>query len=99
MARKAIVKIGPFTATLEDRTPTSEESPVFISEDESTANVLNDALQSYYRIGRGLFPTGSEAYWPDYFRGLVEAIAKYCGGELIECDPPEERESPEGTVY
>lgn len=88
--RRAIVKVGEFEAVFDGKK--------FTSEDESLANVLNSALESYRLVGPKAL-TDEVVYWPDTFANLAEAIAKYCGGELIAVDPPEGKEAPEGAVF
>ena len=85
--RTARVRLGDFEATF--------DGEQFTSDDESLANVLNSALNSWKAGVRGI----KTDYWPDPLVNLAEAIAKYCGGELIRFDPMEGPEPPEGAVF
>lgn len=90
MARTATVKLGDAEAIW--------DGSEFLSEDESVQNVLNSALQAYRDVGSHVL-TDEPIYWPDPFMNLAEAIAKYCGGELISIDPPEGPKAPEGAIF
>ncbi|MCI0390320.1 MAG: hypothetical protein MOB07_16340 [Acidobacteria bacterium] len=89
MARTATVKIGNVEAVF--------DGEKFTSADESTANVLNSALDYYNQVGS--LSQDNAPYWPDAFVGLAEAIAKHCGGQLLRFDPREGPKLPEGTVF
>lgn len=81
----AIVKIGDYQATFAGET--------FVSDDESTANVLNSALMSY-RMGASPWPND---YYPNDVAGIARDCARYCGGDLVSFETDEEH--VEGRVY
>lgn len=88
MARTATVRLGEYEAVFDGER--------FTSADESTANVLNSALEGYHRGARAILGT---EYWPDPFMNLARAVAEYCGGQLIAFDPPTGEDVPEGALF
>jgi hypothetical protein len=85
--RTATVKVGEHLALFDGK--------VFVSTDESIANLLNSAFQAY-RNGAHLWDYG---YYPDELKGVAEDCAKHYGGELVFCDPMDYSQFPEGAIF
>lgn len=87
MIRTATVKVGEHLALFDGN--------LFVSTDQSTANVLNSALDAY-RKGAHLWPS---TYYPDDLRGVAQDCAELNGGELVYCDPQTYENVPEGAIF
>lgn len=91
MARTAKVKVGDKIGVF--------DGEQFTSESPGLAVILNSALALYRQSGPSALVGDDPRYWSDSLAQMMAAIAVYSAGEVVQIDPPEPIEPPEGAVY
>lgn len=71
----------------------------FTSDSPGLAVILNSALAVYRQSGPSALVGDDPHYWPDSLAQMMNAIALYSLGEVVEIDAAESPEPPEGAVY